>query len=813
MKNLDGSAARLLENYRDGVRSLLDEQKLPTLDGLDRSAVVLESMLKQKPRLSIGFLGEAQVGKSSLINALVGSTALPAGGIGPLTAQATRVTHAPDRYFEVRYHGGKELRYLAFSVEQHMRRQGLLQGAAAAVPTDGASEDVGEAGVEDIADEAAVEPGDQSTRRTSTKMAYMLKQAELLLTGHPGKFSQSEDLALPLQLQALRALTAEEPDLQGLSLEIQGRVTSIRTLIGQTERCVESRLGGRAKFEAELRLRAAGWMSPLVAELTVALNSDLVSDLDLVDLPGIGVVADPGGKVAEEFVTKQGDALVLVVRNSGLPSKLAELLEETGVITKLLFGGRDGVMPIHVLVAVTHLDDVARERYRDLAQAARSAGEAAPDRHALFQSLAGEMSDKIRAQLRASLRESDSFNDIAQEQASRREEVIEEIFRTVTVKCVAAPDFNLIGEGFVEDAFLKNPEATNVPAMRQALLDLAARAKAGRDRRIREAAAELRASVVDHLTSVRQSCEDGDGVAVRQWELLRSELEKKLGELRPTMAAYHGKALGFLQDVLPVVIENMCEVAQRSALAKLQRLLRHGEGLHWASLNAALSRGGVWDRREVNYPAGITRAFVDAIATDWGGRVVEAIRELVKALAEQDIGLVEELCSVARQHDARVVVEAQIEQQQRMLQQHARSCITWTGEKLEELRTAVHQSLSAVVSELIDAACKKARSAGKNRGQGAKRAILRVFEEAGSEAIAEASKASRALLRGHQKKLVKELDEGFLKEHHDPLEAAFQALANQELSRAKRSDAQKRRVIAGRVEKLLEALPALPAEA
>jgi nucleotidyltransferase/DNA polymerase involved in DNA repair len=272
------------------------------------------------------------------------------------------------------------------------------------------------------------------------------------------------------------------------------------------------------------------------------------------------------------------------------------------------------------------------------------------------------------------------------------------------------------------------------------------------------------------------------------------------------MSGFHGEAMATLKGTIPGVIELICANADGVARGKLTRMRRRGEDLHWASLNAALTRGGMWQRQEIDYPSGLTRALVDSIATDWEPRIVEVIRGTVKELADRDVKLVEQLCEAARSHDDRIVVDAQIETQQEILKQHARTCISWTKEKLEELRSHVYEALVKAVSELMDGACKKAERAGRNRGAGAKKRILEVFEEAGTEAIQEAAKQSARILRDQYKKLLRELEEGFLKQHHDPLKSAFESLTKQELSRAKRSDGQRTKRILEKVDGFLAAV-------
>ena len=61
-----------------------------------------------------------------------------------------------------------------------------------------------------------------------------------------------------------------------------------------------------------------------------------------------------------------------------------------------------------------------------------------------------------------------------------------------------------------------------------------------------------------------------------------------------------------------------------------------------------------------------------------------------------------------------------VDTQKKILLQQSQTCIAWTKEQLESLRTEVHAELIEVVKQPITKACKKAVAAGKHEGPGMK---------------------------------------------------------------------------------------------
>jgi hypothetical protein len=796
----------LIHLYREELQALFAEHELPTM-GLTAAAEALDAALKLPTRVSVGFVGESQVGKSSLINALLGRRALPAGGVGPLTMRATEVEHSDEPRFHVGYHGREALNRLRFSIETYLKRRGELRGnVELEAPSEDAAAEV-EASFEQemprVREATITDAGEPdksaTTHRTSELGEQLVTQARILLSS-----GRADEEVAPLSrlecVDGLRLVLGQRPrgDTSGLQL-LAVRIEEIRLRLGTSEVVERASFDHPREFTKELRKRATGWLSQLVEELRVYLDQPLLKHVSLVDLPGVGVLGDSAGKEAEKFVKARGDALVLVVRNTGATHELASLLERTGVITRLLFGDRADVPPIHIKIAVTHLDNVAYEKYAQLAQIAADEEAPPPSRDAVFAQLSQEMAGLIRSQIRNHLLGSEAFSDLEGDARAARESVVERLVDRLEVICVAAPDYLDILAG-QPSRFIQTKEGTGVPAMEASIARLGTEVVARREERTMKAFAELRDGLVAHLAAVVTMYEEGGGKATAEWERFRKDLEAARAHLASEMTAYHARTLTILQEKLPERLELVSVRAQQVAQKRLDRIRKRAEELYFPSLNAALLRNGRWENKNLDYPGDLTRAFVDSIASEWETSIVEEIRKTIRDAADQDVRLVEKLCQVAATHDVRIVADAHIEAQKKVLQQQSRSSVRWTQERLDGLRSDVEAHLFDVVLDPIAQACRKAVAQNRNHGEGAKRRILEVFHEGASGALEKARERAVKLLRGHYDALLNDLTAGYLAQHHDPVSAAYSAMTNEELARARRSDAGRRRHVLERVE-------------
>src|SRR5688572_22244597 len=128
---------RVVEWFRNAVRPIVQKTDTPAvLDELDKLASQIEELEKNRGKLfPICLLGQAGVGKSTLINTLIADTQIvvpSGGGTGPLTANALRVVYGERPLFVVQYHSKKQLNETRFILESEILRHAKTEAPLAA---------------------------------------------------------------------------------------------------------------------------------------------------------------------------------------------------------------------------------------------------------------------------------------------------------------------------------------------------------------------------------------------------------------------------------------------------------------------------------------------------------------------------------------------------------------------------------------------------------------------------------------------------------------------------------------------------------
>jgi hypothetical protein len=272
------------------------------------------------------------------------------------------------------------------------------------------------------------------------------------------------------------------------------------------------------EFERILRDHATGYLAPLIKNLTLDWpNSELTGDITFVDLPGVGVVRDVHVDVTRKWIREKAQALVLVVDHRGMTEPLAEALRRSEFLNSLLYSADEPEDDPIVLVAITRIDDVAGERYRQ--DRARNQG-AGKKKFEYFRELVEEARERLRNELKHRLEEI-WLNDPNVSEA--RKQVVHNLLATLQVHPISAPEYaklRAVEDDDDERPFLKELEQTGVPKLIESIESLARHRRGKAMTRLTERATVFREQLVTTLKLIEA-----------QWES-ESRAEEEAARLR-----------------------------------------------------------------------------------------------------------------------------------------------------------------------------------------------------------------------------------------------------------------------------------------
>ena len=395
----------------------------------------------------ICFLGASGVGKSTLINALVsndGISVVPAGGIGPYTAQAIIVRYGDRASFKAEYHPKEQV-------------LGLLAGLAKIYEPK--VETRNKARLKDIYKLISkdllcrIEEGTQGNKKEQqTTRHEHIKQASLLITGQ-----QDIQKDISYLIDGLYAIIYGKVLFSNLieSADV-GRIGKTRALIEKGK--FECNSGQNNKFRDYLNDHATGHLAPIVKSFEVRVKSDLLKNgLVLVDLPGIGIEGDIHQNVTKEKLA-HSDAVVLVVSTRGISDAEHRRMKSARIYDRLF--ATDGVgrdRPVNLAIAVTRVDDIAHSRYKH---------DKSKKKLQHLVRVCSETEIDIRKQLKLLLRD----EWIALGNKKEETVTVDRISREITIVPVAAVEFRRLCVQDPDDRpFITNASQSNIPRLRQTL--------------------------------------------------------------------------------------------------------------------------------------------------------------------------------------------------------------------------------------------------------------------------------------------------------------------------------------------------------
>ncbi|MEN9675170.1 MAG: hypothetical protein RIS76_1066 [Verrucomicrobiota bacterium] len=792
---------KLLAWYQKHVKPFLLQhgpEQVAEYDGVSERLQRLQTTLNAK--FPICFLGNSGIGKSTLINALVFGKEIyiPAGGVGPLTAQALTVCHGDHPCFQVLYHNTQRIHQVIFGLDKsylaHLRRE----GAAASVAPAG---DISlEFHGDDEVEHLKTFTDDNAPDRES-KSDELRKQALLMVAG-----SQDAERDTPYLIDALLAAYGKSPRYgNGLMEEDLLRVQGIQLALhhGKANSIQEFRQGETPDFLDQLHHHATGYLAPLIRDLTVRWDKDILKEgLTLVDLPGVGISGDSKASVTVDYIRERAKGLVLVVSPRGIQQSDAELLRNSGFLNRLLHASDDPTAdPVVLMIAVTRVDGVADDKYeQDRAKTKKRLDH--------FLDSCAEVHQLIRSQIRNEL---EKVWQTKTGLSSEKQKVIDDILTRLQVFPVSALQYRrFLADDMDNPWFIREAAQSNIPRMIDALQTLAHECITRQKEHLKEEQNRFFRGVRARLQVIRTQWEN-ELHAADDAEGLRADLEAYITEkkLRHQFSTRQGEYREFLKKTLPLEIETVVTKAAVRAQEEVYSYMEALRAYPWNTLKAAVVRGGTYSgSRHIELPKDIALRFEEPIAEVWGKTLLKKIRVRTGDYAADSVELVEQILVWSREQGARVstsMLEAQLE----VIREDGKTLTSVGKEAIDELRKKVQVSLIKKIEGPIRRKCEKFVQEGQHQHAGVKARILDLFRKLSNESVQSATEPAIELLTERFKEVENEILAVFKQhqQHNDPITAAVDAIVATHEQRLEREDRKKKQAILQGLDLIVQSSP------
>lgn len=800
----------------DEVMNWFDKQVRPFL--LSHAPEKLASLQNDYDRLlrimsrpddvTVCFLGNSGVGKSTLLNALAADDAqvLPAGGIGPLTAQATEVHYSEVPMFRVVYHPKSRLWQTVFALEARLTQQSKqaakLESEAQASEL---AQELSEEEMREAIDDAASNSVGAEEGAAVDSLDGFIKQAKNIVCGN-----QFAEHPLEYLVDALRVACDLETKW-GSSIDAQDvpRISRVKRILaaGKDGLKYERRAqGDKREFMEDLKAHAAGFLSPMIERIEVGWPADVLkAGVKLVDLPGVGIAQDSYRDVTKQYVREKARAVIVVVDRAGPTESTVDLLRTSGYWDRLVGAADDPSSdPCSMLIAVTKVDDVATAERNTRADNIED-GQPKPKKRDVYLELVEQFKPRMRAQIAEQLvKIGDSENESVQE---ARRVAREGILASLEVHPVSAPELRRLLQDDDEDrSFLKDLVETGIPGLRQSLMDLAQTEREVRERLLNEVQERLLTSARNELEVIHATWQE-DNRAAEEAERLEAALNEVLVPKKEEYRARAAEFRGYLKETVQARIEVLVMEAREEAEKEVRRYLSRLQFAHWATLRAAVRRGGTfYGNTHINLPDDISGYFQEPMAAVWGQKLLRDIRKRTTELANDIEQMVAEICNWARQDAGAHVNKKLLESQQARVAALSEQMKAVGKEAVDEMRELVKNELTKTIRKPIKEACESFVQQGDDIGAGVKHRILSLFNRLALEATTAARGPAIRILSEKATLVRGEIQRSF-KNGGDPLQDTADLIVQRHEDRLRRSDAQKRKSVLSQVEAALNVCP------
>jgi GTP-binding protein EngB required for normal cell division len=772
---------RLLERYDRDVKPLLGKYlDAARMDDLERDRYRLaRTLARSKAELPVCFLGNSNVGKSTLINALLGGAhqVVPSGGIGPLTAQAVEVRWASQPSLTVEYHGAGELNHLAFGLAQSYRT---------------------ELGAESLATE---EGPDETERGVIEDRELRKRRAQLLFTGQQDN-ERSPGYLIDCLYEAIgqprRYCTTLLPEDASCLYEVQRRLQ----LAAQGRQFSKQGWPDDPEFREALTVHVTGYLAPLIKTIRLGWDSHLlIGGMCLVDLPGVGIARDAHRDQTRKWVRDKAQAIVLVVDRAGITESVERILRESEMLNSLIYSADDPEDDPVLVLTITKIDDVAATQY--LQDKSRKKRE-----H--FAKIVDDIRERHRQETERHLKQMWLEGPQASE---ARKTVVENVLRTLEVHPVSAPEyFKLQAQDEDDPPFLTEDDQSGIPGLGKCLLDLTSRHRMRHLQALRDSKELFTERLNSHLNLIEAHWESLSH-SEEEARQLRNQFEAFLQPLRKELAVRQGSYRNFLKETIPGRIRDLVGKARSEAAREIDRYLQSLTKAHWSTLRASVRRGGRYrGRLAIDLPGEFSLRFEEPIAEVWGKEILKDIRKQTKNYANDCVRLVERASEYALTLGARIE-PATVAAHLASIHADAKRLEAVGREMVKEKRDEAKAHLLDVVRKPIEELCEDFVARQRDLGIGVKVRILSLFSDLADRAAEAAVGPATDLLQNQFREVEREILTAFA-DHQNPLDSLVEAIILRQEKYIERRDAQKRKRALDELRSVRECLlPELPPEA
>jgi len=548
--------------------SVLTVSQKPVVKGWHQEFAAIATLLEQKAEIPIAFLGPAQQGKSSLINAILGENILAVGGaVGACTCVITSVQHQNSPAYRA------EIDFIPLKDWKAELR--AMQTAMNAKPS---KEDTEE-------DRREWETEQKAAHEKFTSVYRQEPPADL------AAFIDHENLSLPFDIAS--AMTDDKPIelVEANAITLRNKVR--RYLVGRGQ-------------------HADGQFWPLIRRVRIFGNFPaLANGVVLVDLPGLNDPNPAREQVTKKYLAKAKYVWLVCDCQVGIDRVFFDVLRDHLLLFELYIQGRLDAFS----VIATKFDNINLEII--LEQMGLSPEE--------YQGDFSDVLDFRRKEIKKYVK--NNLAEIARDIASRADtaSVREEFFRRVNSIHVfpvsTAAYLHAIGKNNLFKGMQMTAELSHVPDLLNHLntvtaeQSMRAQVEAAR-RRLKILREQIKGFFLDRIRNVELDNETARQESAMLYQVAAQAVAEGQNALRELQirseAALQERCGGF---------EQRLEESQKRAAQSLRSVFNAWESINWRSLQAAVRRDGVWFSRSLNrefdFNRDVARAYLDLLPFVW----------------------------------------------------------------------------------------------------------------------------------------------------------------------------------------------------